>query len=221
MTKLYLTRHGETEWNTIGRIQGWKDSPLTELGVEQAKWLSDRMKNTHIDVIYSSPAGRAYDTAKIIKGDRDIPIIKHDDLRELNIGAWEGLTQNEIKSLDEENLNHFWTVPSKYSVVEGGESFEILRERVFNTISKILKKHDGKTIMIVTHTIALKGFMSALEERHIDTLWEPPFIKQTSLTEIDFLDFNDMKYNIVLNADINHHKTIKKEFNQFSQNRSV
>lgn len=62
MTKLYLTRHGETEWNEKGIIQGWGDSPLTALGIKQAEWLRDRMKDIHIDVIYASPIGRAYNT---------------------------------------------------------------------------------------------------------------------------------------------------------------
>lgn len=59
---------GETEWNTEGRMQGWNDSPLTKLGVNQAHWLYERLKDIDFNVIYSSPTGRAYKTAEILKG---------------------------------------------------------------------------------------------------------------------------------------------------------
>lgn len=95
MTKVYLTRHGETEWNEKGIMQGWGDSPLTELGKNQAKWLGERIRDLHIDVIYASPIGRAFNTAEIIRGDREIPLIAYDGLKEIKIGGWEGLNQEE------------------------------------------------------------------------------------------------------------------------------
>lgn len=212
MTKVYLTRHGETEWNEKGIMQGWGDSPLTELGKKQAKWLGERMKDLHIDVIYTSPIGRALNTAKIVKGDRDIPLIEYDGLKEIQIGGWEGLNQEEMKSLSEENYYNFWNVPSKYIPTGDGEIFNEVKDRSFNAISEIIEKEKGKTILIVTHTITLKSYLTALEKRDIDTLWDEPFIKQTSLTEINF---NDEGYEIPLLACMEHHKYSRKEFNEF------
>lgn len=212
MTKLYLTRHGETEWNDRGVMQGWNDSPLTELGEKQAFWLGERMKDLEIDVIYSSPLGRAYNTAKIIKGNRDIEIIAHNGLKEMNIGPWEGLNQEEIMAINSENYYNFWNVPSKYIKAETGENFYEIVDRSSKAINEILEKEKGKRILIVTHTITLKAYLCALEKRDIDTLWNPPFIKQTSLTEIDF---KEEGYEISLIACIEHHKYSKKEFNQF------
>lgn len=177
MTKLYLTRHGETEWNEKGMMQGWQDSPLTELGENQAIWLKERMKDLHIDVIYSSPIGRAFDTAKIIKGDRDIPLIKDDGLKEMNFGLWEGQNQEILKAMNKENHFNFWNVPSKYVPTGDGETFNEIKERSFKTVNKVLEKEKGKTILIVTHTITLKSYLTELENRDIDTLWNPPFIK--------------------------------------------
>jgi len=210
MTKLYITRHGETEWNTKGMMQGWGNSPLTELGKEQGRWLRDRIKDLHIDVIYSSSSGRAYETAEIIKGDRDIEIILDDGLREINMGQWEGLDQEEIKNLGEENHFNFWNSPSKY-VPAGGEDFYEVRDRSYETITKILEKEKGKTILIVTHTITLKGFLNKLQDKHIDEIVQPPFIKQTSLTEIDF---NEDGYEILNLACMEHHEYSRKEFNE-------
>ena len=210
MTKLYITRHGETEWNTKGIMQGFGNSPLTELGREQGRWLRDRMKDLHIDVIYSSPSGRAYETAEIIKGDRDIELLADDGLREINMGQWEGLCQDEIKELSEENHFNFWNLPSKYISV-AGENYYESRERSYNTITKILEKEKGKTILIVTHTVTLKGFLNMLQNQEIDSIVKPPFIKQTSLTEIDF---NEEGYKILNLACMEHHEYSRKEFNE-------
>ncbi|WP_195428979.1 histidine phosphatase family protein [Clostridium sp. D46t1_190503_E9] len=212
MTKLYLTRHGETEWNEKGIMQGWGDSPLTELGIKQAEWLRDRMKDTHIDVIYASPIGRAYNTAKIVKGDRNIPLKANDGLKEIRIGGWEGLNQEEMKSLSEENYYNFWNVPSKYIPTGDGENFYEVKKRAFKAINEILEKEKGKNILIVTHTITLKSYLCELEKRDIDTLWDPPFIKQTSLTEINFTEDG---YEMPLVACMKHHEYAKKEFNEF------
>lgn len=203
MTKLYITRHGETEWNDKGLMQGWQNSPLTELGKKQALWLGERIKDLEIDVIYSSPLGRAYNTAELIRGNRDIEIIIHDDLKEMKMGIIEGLNQEEIRAINEENHYNFWNVPSKYIKVEEGENFQEIVDRSFKAIKEILEKEKGKKILIVTHAITLKAYLCALEKRDIDTLWDPPFIKQTSLTEINFKEDG---YEIPLRACIKHHK---------------
>lgn len=212
MTKVYLTRHGETEWNEKGIMQGWGDSPLTELGKNQAKWLGERIKDLHIDVIYASPIGRAFNTAEIIRGNREIQLIAHDGLKEIKIGGWEGLSQEEMKAISEENYFNFWNVPSKYIPTGNGENFYEVKDRAFKAINEIIEKEKGKTILIVTHTITLKSYLTALENRNIDTLWEPPFIKQTSLTEINFTEEG---YDIPLLACMEHHKYSRKEFNEF------
>ncbi|MGL4991979.1 MAG: histidine phosphatase family protein [Sarcina sp.] len=211
-TKLYLTRHGETLWNTEGRFQGFANSDLTELGIKQGQWLKQRIRDLHIDIIYSSPTGRAFETAKILEEERGIGITKNDGLREINVGVWEGKTQDEIKNICEENHFNFWNKPSKYIPTDGGESYEEMGKRSFETIMEIISKNKGKAILVVTHTITIKSFMNLLQNKKIDTLWDPPFVKQTSLTEIDF--FDDY-YEIILNADMSHHEYSFKEFNQF------
>ena len=68
--EIYFVRHGQTIWNTQKRFQGLSDSPLTELGIEQAKLLGKKLKNVKFDKFYSSALKRANDTANYIKGDR-------------------------------------------------------------------------------------------------------------------------------------------------------
>lgn len=207
MTTLYITRHGETEWNTEGRMQGWNDSPLTNLGINQAYWLYERLKEMDFHAIYSSPAGRAYKTAEILKGGRDIEIIAHDALKEMNLSEWEGLDQNQIKKKDEEQFYNYWKAPQLYKSM-GGEDFVELQHRVTSGIREIVENHKDETILIVTHTMALKALMASLRNKPISTMWDPPFIKQTSLT---IIEIDDDKIKIKMYADDSHHKEIEED----------
>ena len=201
MTTLYITRHGETEWNTEGRMQGWNDSPLTDLGINQAHWLYNRLKEIDFNVIYSSPTGRAYKTSEILKGEKDIEIIAHDALREINLSEWEGLDQEGIKAKDEKQFYNFWKAPHLYRPLSG-EDFLELQQRVTTGIREIVKKHKDETILIVTHTMTLKALMAGLLGKPISTLWDPPFIKQTSLT---IIEMDEDKICIKMHADDSHH----------------
>ena len=98
--KLYLVRHGETEWNKKRIFQGKGDSPLTDIGIEQASLLGEYIKglNIHIDEVISSPLGRAYDTAKLIFPEREI---KQDwNVAEMGFGSWEGKNILDIQKFE-------------------------------------------------------------------------------------------------------------------------
>lgn len=99
MTKIYLTRHGETVWNRQCRFQGHKNSDLTEKGILAAELLADRIEEIELDYIVSSPLMRAYNTAEIIRGNKNIQIIKHDGLKEINLGKFEGMSYKDIQKI--------------------------------------------------------------------------------------------------------------------------
>ncbi len=103
MTTIFFTRHGETEWNTQRRMQGWLDSPLTEKGKLQAVYLGERMKAISLATIYSSDAPRATTTADLIRGGRNIPIVPLKELREMCLGEWEGCFVSEL--FERESVN--------------------------------------------------------------------------------------------------------------------
>ncbi|WP_027626560.1 histidine phosphatase family protein [Clostridium lundense] len=205
-TTLFITRHGQTMWNTEKRMQGWKDSPLTEAGINQATWLRDRIKNTNIDYIYASPIGRAYRTAEIVRGNRDVPIITDDRIREINMGVWEGLAQEEIDSLYKEQLFNFWNAPHLYEPIQG-ESFIQVRERTSEFIEEMAKKHPGQNIFIVTHTIALKSIMSYIQDIPLEKFWGDPYIHPTSLTVVKIDGENR---EVLMHADASHIKNLKE-----------
>lgn len=207
MIKIFLVRHGETEWNKIGKMQGWGNSDLSDFGRNQALWLSERIKDLNIDKIYTSPTGRAYETATIARGDLDIEIIKDDSMREINVGQWEGLDKEIVEEKFKEGHFNFWNCPDKYIPSEGGEDFFQVRNRVFNGFMDIIKdkENQGKTILIVSHAIAIKSLLCKLENIEVKDFWYEPIVKQTSVTEIDFLED---RLEIILKGDISHYKQL-------------
>src|SRR5436190_1312043 len=92
MTTLLLVRHGETDWNAAGRLQGHTDRPLNEYGRRQAKELADRLAGEGADAIYASDLSRAKETAEIVGERLGLTVVIDADLREKNWGSWEGLT---------------------------------------------------------------------------------------------------------------------------------
>ena len=119
--KLLLTRHGQTDWNVAGKIQGITDIELNETGVKQAEATREKLLNQNIDVIISSPLKRARKTAEIIKGERNIPLIIDNGLKERCFGKLEGKTREEF------DFDEIWNykLNKQYEDAEStGELFE-------------------------------------------------------------------------------------------------
>lgn len=94
--KLYIIRHGETDWNKEKRLQGQSDTQLNEYGIELARITGEALKDVHFDYIFSSPLKRAYKTAELIRMDRPVKIITDDRLKEICFGVNEGVSSELI-----------------------------------------------------------------------------------------------------------------------------
>ena len=199
--KIYITRHGETEWNTLKKMQGWQNSNLTEKGIEDAIRLGERLEDINFSKIYSSPLARAKDTANYIKGNRDMEIELLDGLREMGFGSWEGMENEKVKELHKEQYHNFWNKPELYKR-EDSEGFEDLFERVEKTLKYIIENSTGENILIVSHAVTIKTIYAWINDYKIEEFWTPPYIDGTSLTVIE-LDGEDMK--IILEADTSHY----------------
>ena len=101
--KVFVTRHGQTSWNALGKIQGKTDIELNETGKNQARETGEAIKNEHIDIIISSPLKRAKETAQIINKNFNVEIIDDERLMERGFGKSEGLTKDEILALKEKH----------------------------------------------------------------------------------------------------------------------
>jgi len=201
MPKLYITRHGQTKWNEERRLQGSKNSMLTQLGVQQAMWLSTALVDVEFEAIYSSPLERALTTAEIVRADRSLEINIEEDLRECGFGIWEGWKIDEISEKFPEEANYFWNEPSKYEPVNG-EKFDTVEKRVLDIIFDIAKKHEGN-VLIVAHGIVVKLLMNYFMDKNIETLWEN-FVKPTSLSIVEIAE--NRQSEVVLYGDTSHYK---------------
>ena len=198
--KIYLTRHGETIWNTEGKMQGWKNSNLTSKGIRNAEKLGEHLSNIDFDYIYCSPLGRAKETAEHILKDRNLNVIYDNNLKEMNFGIWEGVSNSEVDLLYAEQKFNFWNQPHLYETIEG-ESFELLLLRVSQWFEKMKKAHINDTILVVTHTCVIKSLYSILKNLPLEEFWAPPFIYDTSLT---ILEVTETSFKFIVESDISH-----------------
>ena len=140
MTHLVLVRHGQTDWNLHGRIQGSSDIPLNDTGRRQSRDAGSRLAEEHWDAIVSSPLLRAYETARILGQAVGIDSIETDDeLRERAYGAAEGLTGHEVE------------VRFSGRSVPGRESRGTVIERALPALIRIAERHPGQSVLIVSH----------------------------------------------------------------------
>lgn len=166
--KIYLTRHGETEWNIERRIQSWLDSPLTEKGVKSSEELRDKLLNVKFDKIYTSSIGRAVNTANIIRGEKNIEIQKLDGLREINLERWNGQYYDDFQGEDLKLYDSLYNSPHKYEPKEN-ETYLDFYNRVKETVDYILKENNEKdsNILIVSHLHTLRAILAYLNKIEI------------------------------------------------------
>lgn len=197
--RIYLVRHGETVWNVEKRLQGWKDSPLTDNGQRSARRLAKRLQGISLDKIFTSDQRRALTTAEIIKNDRSIPIEVLSNLRELNFGSWEGMTISEIEDKYPLEYNTYKTEPDKYISV-GGESIEQLFDRAAKALEHIGSCGE-ETVLVVTHGVTIRALMTIISGQGMSGFAKTPVFLGTSLTE---LELTEKGYRVIRTADADH-----------------
>ncbi len=197
---IYITRHGETEWNKAGRMQGWKNSNLTEKGIENAKKLGMSLKDVNFDCVYCSPSGRAIDTAKCIIGNKDTEIIIKESLKEMGFGLWEGMEHLKVEEVYPTQQFNLWNKPQLYEPIDG-ESFSELLCRAKKALNEIVNNNPCENILVVSHAIFIKAIYAIIKNYSLDDFWKPPFMYDTCLT---VLEIKDNEINIVLEADVSH-----------------
>lgn len=199
-TKLFLVRHGETEWNKIGRFQGSVDTNLSEEGIKQAQCVSKRF-NGNFDHIYSSPQKRAFHTAEIICANTGVkPNIAY-EMREINYGDWEGLTREEILNTFPDEFYKWRNDEAEAPIVGGELSIKKASTRAKKAIREIVNKHKGEKIIIVAHGGIIKAGLIGFFNWNM-TMYHKITIGNTSICELEFDD--DLNPIIVRLNDTNH-----------------
>ena len=145
MTTLLLVRHGETDWNADGRLQGQTDRPLSDFGRRQARQLAEELADEEFQAIYASDLSRARETAEIVGERVGVPVVLDPELREKNWGTWEGLTAVE-----------------RDRVEFVGETTEEHQERILRALQRISERHPGDgRLLVVTHGGSMRRVQTA------------------------------------------------------------
>ncbi len=153
VTHILLVRHGRTEWNREDRFRGRADIALDELGTEQAQATGERIAaGWPVSALYCSPLKRACTTAEIIgrrTGHKPLPL---DGIVDMDFGSWEGLSRQQAREGDED-LYRKWQHEPERVRFPGGESLEDVRRRAGAVLDDLIIKHEGQTIVLVTHRV--------------------------------------------------------------------
>lgn len=165
--KLYIVRHGETEWNVIKRFQGQLNTPLTEKGIKKLKETGKKLENVLFDEVYTSELGRTVASAEIILNENNgyknnkLELQKLAELNEVYFGVWQGLTYEEVfLKYPEEGNNYFYNVKNYNAENVEAEKLEDALERFLKGINKILDSHESGNILVVTHGTVFEMFMN-------------------------------------------------------------
>lgn len=200
---IYITRHGETEWNTERRMQGHNNSPLTQLGIRQAGWLAERLKDVQLDLIVSSPLERAMQTARILADGRQIEIKPHNALKEIYLGSWEGQKVEDVQRVYPVAHHHFWHAPHEYVPLDG-ESYPMLQARLSSFVKHELMHYAHKNILIVTHAVTIKTIVNLIAHNgDLSRLWHGEKILPASLTTVEYTPDG---FKLISVGDISHYK---------------
>lgn len=161
MTRIYLIRHAEAEGNLFRRAQGQFDGMVTALGCRQIKALRRRFLSVSIDAVYASDLRRARITARAVAEPRGLEIQLSPRLREFGIGVWENVPWAEWAERDPASMTAFNTLDG-FSA-PGGETPEQVRDRITAEFRRIAEENEGKTVAIVSHGMALRILLGALQ----------------------------------------------------------
>lgn len=160
-----VARHGETDWNLSGILQGWFDVPINEQGRRQAHELAATVADAGFAAVWTSPLARACETAEIVAAALRLPEpIAHDGLKERHFGAIQGVPKSELADLNPLLLQQILR-RNPAAEFEGGESMDEFAERVLGAFADVGALHRGDRVLVVTH-----GWVMDVVTRHIEGL---------------------------------------------------
>ena len=156
---IFLIRHGETEWNRLGKFRGRNELPLNENGMNSAHITGEELRDSHIEIFFTSPLKRAVQTAEIIS--EYIPnskVVKDVGFQNINIGEWEGMTKAEVKIKYLKEYEMWFNEPENL-IVPGGESIIDVQKRAFKRLQDLVQLN-YHTMAIVSHRSVLKVLLA-------------------------------------------------------------
>lgn len=163
---LYVLRHGLTTWNHLHKAQGSADIPLAQEGIDLARRTGEALKNVKFDICFTSPLTRARQTAKLVLGERDIPVIPDKRIQEIDFGVLEGRIMRVGNSMESDcpEFDLFFQDPLKFPRPQNGESIQDVLERTRDFWME--KTTDpslaDKTVLVSSHGCAVRALLQNL-----------------------------------------------------------
>ena len=179
-THVYLIRHGESQANRRDVFLGHGDLDLTELGYAQARKTAEYLSTVPIDVIYTSDLSRAYHTACETAEGQGLKVIKNQNLREIDAGAWDFRTFDDL--IENDPAFAVWRSNVGRACPTGGESTLALQARIVGELTRYAELHDGKTVAVFTHGTPIRTFAAYCEGKDVDGIGDIPWASNASVT---------------------------------------
>ena len=168
MTRVYLVRHGTTEWNQEEIFRGRVDCKLNDTGLAEARALEAYFRDVVIDSAYSSPLSRATETAKAVAVSRGLSVIPDPAFIDMDYGEWQGLPSKEVEERYPD-LYRLWRERPQDVTFPGGENLAQVRTRAWEGLERAVEENPGKTVLVVSHRVVTKVLICAalgLDDSH-------------------------------------------------------
>jgi broad specificity phosphatase PhoE len=209
MTEIILVRHGETGWNVSETYRGRADVALDEVGIKQAELLGEYLSDWKLDAIYSSPLGRARDTADAVARHQDISVQVASGLIDLDYGSWQGLPDAEVRRLYPD-LHKEWRTSPHLVTMPGGESLGDVAKRALGVINEAVSRYQG-SVALVSHRVVNKVLICSLLGLDNSRFWD---IRQ-DVGGITAFDHAEGRFILTRHNDTSHLKGMKGSLSDF------
>ncbi len=200
MTRLYLIRHAEAEGNLYRIAQGHYDSLITELGYRQIAALRERFRDVHVDAVYSSDLFRTRTTARAVYEAKGLPLHTDPALREIGMGVWEGRPWQELAMKYPDELYRFNCDMGNWQV-EGSETVYGVIDRFIPALRRIAEAHDGGTVAVFSHGMALRIVLGTLQGMTMEQLNATHHADNTA---VSLVEYEDGAFRVVFRDDNSH-----------------
>lgn len=186
--KIYMIRHGETDWNKQRRLQGQADIPLNAFGRHLAEETAPALKDIPFSAVYTSPLSRAKETAELVLAGRDVPMIEESRIMEMGFGEYEGLCcRDEGWNIPDPDFRYFFDAPQKYHPPKGGESFQQVSDRLESFLKELIgdRRLQNETVLVSTHGAALCGMLRLMKKYPIERYWDGGVHKNCAVSVVE------------------------------------
>ena len=207
MTRVYLVRHGTTEWNKEEIFRGRANCRLNETGRAEAQALAGYFRDTELKAIYSSPLSRAEETARAIALAQGLPVIPAAAFIDMDFGEWTGLPLKEVKRKYADTYR-VWRQRPQDAIFPGGENLTQVRDRAWEGFQRVARENEEETVLIVSHRVVTKILICAALGLDNDHFWQ---VKQDT-TAVNCFEYRLGFFVVSLMNDTCHLKTISSGF---------